>query len=89
MVQLKKAQLKAVNRALLLKDQDKIHIPYKGEKVDNATTVASANGSASATGSGASGQSGEKVNLNTAAAADLQKLNGIGEKKSGTDNCLP
>ena len=78
----KKAQLKAVNRALLLKDQDKIHIPYKGEKVDNATTVASANGSASATGSGASGQSGEKVNLNTAAAADLQKLNGIGEKKA-------
>ncbi|BAQ57380.1 helix-hairpin-helix domain-containing protein [Lactobacillus acetotolerans] len=78
----KKAQLKAVNRALLLKDQDKIHIPYKGEKVDNATTVASANGSASAAGSGASGQSGEKVNLNTAAAADLQKLNGIGEKKA-------
>lgn len=81
----KKAQLKAVNRALVLKDQDKIHIPYKGEKVDNATTVASsasANGSDATAASEGSGQSGKKINLNTATAADLQKLNGIGEKKA-------
>ena len=56
-----RAQLKAINRAILLKDQDKIHIPYKGEKVEG---------------------SGEKINLNTANVADLQKLTGIGEKKA-------
>lgn len=80
-----KAQLKAINRAVLLKDQDKIHIPYKGEKVDAATTVtsdASSLSSGSSTSTTASETSGEKINLNTATAQDLQKLNGIGEKKA-------
>ena len=84
-----KAQLKAINRAVLLKDQDKIHIPYKGEKVENVTTTGTS--SKSETGSNNSGgtntsstsQNNEgKVNLNTASAADLQKLTGIGEKKA-------
>ncbi|RVU70653.1 MULTISPECIES: helix-hairpin-helix domain-containing protein [Lactobacillus] len=74
------AQVKAINRAIILKDQDKIHIPFKGEKVDNITTVNSASDSSAANSS--SGTTGEKVNLNTASAADLQKLNGIGEKKA-------
>lgn len=78
------AQLKAVNRAVLLKDQDKIHIPYKGEKVDTATTVTqnSASNAAETTSGSADSNSGEKVNLNTANAQELQKLNGIGEKKA-------
>ncbi|WP_308555668.1 helix-hairpin-helix domain-containing protein [uncultured Lactobacillus sp.] len=79
-----RAQLKAINRAVLLKDQDKIHIPYKGEKVENAATVGAGSQATSASGESSSAQkeNGEKVNLNTASAADLQKLNGIGEKKA-------
>lgn len=79
-----KAQLKAINRAVLLKDQDKIHIPYKGEKVENAATVGAGNQANAASGNSSSSQqaNGEKVNINTATAADLQKLNGIGEKKA-------
>ncbi len=76
------AQLKAVNRAVLLKDQDKIHIPYKGEKVDNATSVSSSNVTSSESSVSQSDNSGDKVNLNTASAQELQKLNGIGQKKA-------
>lgn len=79
-----RAQIKAINRAVLLKDQDKIYIPYKGEKVAVASTRGTATGGSSATSSNDSEtkNEGEKVNLNTASAADLQKLNGIGEKKA-------
>lgn len=79
-----KAQLKTINRAILLKDQDKIHIPYKGEKVDSALTAGTGNNSASAAANSSSENqgSGEKVNLNTANVAGLQKLTGIGEKKA-------
>lgn len=81
-----KAQLKAINRAILLKDQDKIHIPYKGEKVESAATAGtgkSTNSTSTSSNSSASNQeSGEKVNLNTADVAGLQKLTGIGEKKA-------
>lgn len=87
----KDAQLKAINRSQLLKDQDKIYIPGKGDKVEAAQTANSASASAPAaststsasTTSSASGTvSGDLINLNTATAADLQKLNGIGEKKA-------
>lgn len=81
-----RAQLKAINRAILLKDQDKIHIPYKGEKVENAATTGTSTGSPASSTSSESGSSeqgsGEKINLNTANVADLQKLTGIGEKKA-------
>ncbi|GAA2870826.1 helix-hairpin-helix domain-containing protein [Lactobacillus intestinalis] len=80
------AQLKAVNRAVMLKDQDKIHIPYKGEKVENASNSSSTGAGTTTTNESTSSESGqnngEKVNLNTASAADLQKLNGIGQKKA-------
>lgn len=80
------AQLKAVNRAVMLKDQDKIHIPYKGEKVENASNSSSTGARTTTTNERTSSESGqndgEKVNLNTASAADLQKLNGIGQKKA-------
>lgn len=79
-----RAQLKAINRAVLLKDQDKIHIPYKGEKVENAATAGTESKASATSGDSSSSQqgSGEKVNLNAANAADLQKLTGIGEKKA-------
>lgn len=73
-----KAQLKAINRAILLKDQDKIHIPYKGEKIAAAATA----GAASSTNSAETPSNSEKINLNTATTTDLQKLTGIGEKKA-------
>lgn len=86
----KDAQLKAINRSQLLKDQDKIYIPGKGEKVEaaqtansaSATTPASSVASSSASSSTSGAASGDLINLNTATAADLQKLNGIGEKKA-------
>lgn len=76
------AQLKAINRALTLKDQDKIHIPYKGEKADPAPTVSGNSTSEKNDASSSSSSDGEKININTASAADLQKLNGIGEKRA-------
>ncbi len=81
-----RAQIKAINRSLLLQDQDKVYIPYKGEKTAAAPTAemasnAAASSSSSSPGPAASSAAG-KVNLNTATAADLQKLNGIGEKKA-------
>ena len=83
------AQLKRVNRALILKDQDKIHIPYKGEKIKAEQVVESVSSNSSDSvssefNSNNSGQTtvGNKVNINTANAQQLQQLNGIGEKKA-------
>lgn len=90
----KDAQLKAINRSQLLKDQDKIYIPGKGDKTEAAQTANSAAASAPASSPSASASSssvssstsgaasGDLINLNTATASDLQKLNGIGEKKA-------
>lgn len=94
----KDAQLKAINRSQLLKDQDKIYIPGKGDKAEAAQTANSAAASAPASSPSASASSssssssvssstsraasGDLINLNTATASDLQKLNGIGEKKA-------
>ena len=89
----KDAQLKAINRSQLLKDQDKIYIPGKGDKTEAAQTTNSASASAPAASTSTSAASsaasasygpaaGDLMNLNTAPAADLQKLNGIGEKKA-------
>lgn len=87
----KDAQLQAINRSQLLKDQEKIYIPGKGDKVEAAQTAnsaaasapaASASASSSASSSTSGAASGDLINLNTATASDLQKLNGIGEKKA-------
>ena len=88
----KDAQLKDINRSQLLKDQDKIYIPGKRDKTEAAQTANSAASSAPAASTSASSSlvssstsgaaSGDLINLNTATAADLQKLNGIGEKKA-------
>ena len=75
----KRAQVKAINRAQLLKDQDQIYVPYQGEKVDLPT----ANSQSTMTNNGSnSSASSEQVHLNSATVADLQKLNGIGQKKA-------
>lgn len=79
------AQIKAINRAIQLKDQDKIHIPYKGEKVESATTISQnqdLNSKTDSSKNNSGTSNSEKINLNTATAADLQKLNGIGEKRA-------
>ena len=83
------AQLKRVNRALILKDQDKIHIPYIGEKIKAEQVVESVSSNSSDPVSSEfndknSGQTtaGNKVNINTANLQQLQQLNGIGEKKA-------
>lgn len=81
------AQIKNVNRALILNDQDKIRIPYKGEKITKKAIVESyssdsAEPNTAEVASDTSVAENNKVNINTADAAQLQKLNGIGEKKA-------
>lgn len=79
------AQLKNVNRALILKDQDKIHIPYKGEKIKAEQVVESVSSNASNSAPETTSDqtnAGNKVNINTANVSQLQQLNGIGEKKA-------
>ncbi|MCX0290592.1 helix-hairpin-helix domain-containing protein [Lactobacillus kullabergensis] len=83
------AQLKRVNRALILKDQDKIHIPYKGEKIKAEQVVESVSSTSSGSVSAENSDNkadqtttSNKVNINTADVAQLQQLNGIGEKKA-------
>ena len=81
------AQIKNVNRALILNDQDKIRIPYKGEKITKKEIVESyssdsAEPNSAEVASDRSVAENNKVNINTADAAQLQKLNGIGEKKA-------
>ncbi len=84
-----KAQIEKVNRALILRDQDKVHIPYHGEKLKENEIVSSVNSSSnsgeldnSSQSESANQASGAKVNINTANTADLQKLSGIGAKKA-------
>ena len=73
-----KAQVKAINRAQLLKDQDQIYIPHEGEKIEprGDTTV---NSGASSDSTDASK---EQIHLNSATVSDLQKLNGVGQKRA-------
>lgn len=76
-----RAQVKAINRAVLLKDQDKIYIPYKGEKVESTVTTPNTNSGNNDSANSSNQAGGDKVNLNTANITELQKLTGIGEKR--------
>lgn len=77
------AQLKNVNRALILKDQDKIYIPHVGEKFSKTDIVSSEEGNSTTSTDMSNVQSNSpKININTADSVELQKLNGIGEKKA-------
>lgn len=55
---------KVINKAQKLSDGVKIYVPFKGEKVESSFSES---------------QSG-LINVNTAAAKDLETLNGVGEK---------
>lgn len=77
------AQLKNVNRALILKDQDKIYIPHVGEKFSKTDIVSSEEENSTTSADISNAQSNSpKININTADSVELQKLNGIGEKKA-------
>lgn len=63
------AEMANVNLAQKLTDGQMVYIPTKGERLSTpATTTSQA--------------SQEKVNLNTATVAELQTLEGVGEKKA-------
>ena len=77
-----KADLKAINRAMVLTDGIKVYVPYKGE---NAPSVGISNGNVATTGTTGTGETGTdkaKININSATVTELQELNGIGEKKA-------
>jgi competence protein ComEA len=62
------ADLDSINLAVELRDQQQVHVPRQGEAVPMAPTLG--NGEAV----------GGPVNINTAAAAELETLSGIGPK---------
>ncbi len=76
-----KAETRAINRAALLKDQDQIYVPHIGEKVENLPGNGTSN-SQNPAASDTSSSSSEQVHLNSATVQDLQKLNGVGQKKA-------
>lgn len=76
-----KAETRAINRAALLKDQDQIYVPHIGEKIENVPAVGNTTTANSSASDSASSNS-EQVHLNSATVEDLQKLNGVGQKKA-------
>ena len=76
-----KAETKAINRAALLKDQDQIYVPHIGEKIENIPATSNTTTNSKSTTDSASPNS-EQVHLNSATVEDLQKLNGVGQKKA-------
>ena len=75
-----KAETRAINRAALLKDQDQIYVPHNSEKIENVPAVGNTTTNSSASDSASSNS--EQVHLNSATVEDLQKLNGVGQKKA-------
>jgi competence protein ComEA len=73
---LPEADLDRVNLAALLSDGQQLFVPAKGEAAPTP-----AGGAAAVSGQGGGGAtSGLPVNLNTANAAELEQLDGVGEK---------
>ncbi|RME50024.1 MAG: helix-hairpin-helix domain-containing protein [Caldilineae bacterium] len=80
------ANLDVVNQALELQDQQHIHIPAKADNLPTPPVVEggvrptpTAGGSASVTVSHNSAVAGgQKININTASAAELELLPGVG-----------
>ncbi len=71
------ADMKRVNLAKQLQDSQVVYIPTPGEQLPAGT-----GGGAMTTGSNGSDSSKEKINLNSASKADLQKIDGVGDKKA-------
>lgn len=76
-----KAETRAINRAALLKDQDQIYVPQIGEKIENKPVTSNTPTNSTSTTDSTSSNS-EQVHLNSATVEDLQKLNGVGQKKA-------
>jgi competence protein ComEA len=72
------ADLNRLNRAAVLTDGQKIHVPQTGEVVDEAAGVPPAGPAAGGTGSGDSAPSGAKIDLNSATAEELGGLPRVG-----------
>lgn len=73
------ADMRQVNLAKQLVDQQVVYIPVVGEELPAGSMAEAITTTGSAT-SGTSDQ--EKINLNTATKEDLMKISGIGEKKA-------
>lgn len=69
------ADVTGLNRASKITDGQKIYVPTVGEQQAAATVGGSESGAATTPGAGSSP---ELVNINTASAAELQTLSGIG-----------
>ena len=67
------ADMKQVNLAKQLQDQQVVYVPLPGEQLPAGTGAASL---------AESGGSNEKININSASKADLQKIDGVGDKKA-------
>jgi competence protein ComEA len=82
---LPQADMRDINRAVVLQDGDRIYIPSKDEVAAKTPVPQSAGGGAGlgVTGAAASSQSAANgtaasININTADSAELQKLSGVG-----------
>lgn len=83
---LPQADQRQVNLAAKVADQQVIYVPMKGEKAPAMTPPATMTDAAgvkakASTTAGAAGPK-QKINLNTADVATLQKLAGVGQKKA-------
>lgn len=82
----KNASVKGMNQAQILSDGDMVEILTMEEKSELEQTGEGGAGQAgnipAAPGNTAGGVSGGRININTASAAELMTLNGIGEAKA-------
>ncbi|MBO1307036.1 helix-hairpin-helix domain-containing protein [Enterococcus sp. 669A] len=71
-----------VNLAKLLSDQEIVYVPKVGEEIPVVQEAAQGPAAAAPTEGGGGEEATEKININTADAAQLQQLSGIGEKRA-------
>jgi len=75
---LPEANPNALNLAAVLRDEQRIVVPRQGEETEPAGNVSGSLISGSGIAGLYTGQTGDKVNINTAALEELDKLPGIG-----------
>ncbi|MDR2296064.1 MAG: helix-hairpin-helix domain-containing protein [Clostridiales Family XIII bacterium] len=83
---LPQADIRAINRATVLRDGDRIYIPSKEESAEETPVPQSAGGgagvgvtnAASRSLASAADEAARPVNINTADSAELQRLDGVG-----------